>query len=452
MRRILSHRYQKYVITTDGMTYNQRMINQSDFSQGLSQKLGLVDVDFYVDDINGNNSNDGSQAFPFKTLQHALDAGPSCPNGEYRIHLIGVGPYILPDYVKGVYPSGTSGEPLMILGDEMTSVYSGTVSTVSGAEVTIASATFVPDEYRNLVYHGLSGASAGRYYTISANDVADLTSLGGTFHAAAGDTFEILKPTTLLSPTTANFTEINGGRVGFYACEFQTGALTITGATVLLDACLMSLTSNFVARDGARFYSCATSFSREFFSITDVGTQSGSTGACFSLPSDSQCEITNQAFAYGYFQSNCPWLIDTHAVCVAYGVDVAIDGSAGTFCFRVDHRSQLKNAPGWIRLVGNGAGCIGLDVIRSSSVDFGNGSIDKCGLTAVYSRIDARASLSELDGSIGNGAGLILESGGCSSIGPGMFLTGQAGDIIVDGSSVPVTWTQASPYISSHAG
>ncbi len=65
----------------------------SDLVSAINAVPGMMSKTFYVDAVNGNDSNDGSQAAPFATLKKAIDSAP--PGAVCYIYLLDNAPHIV---------------------------------------------------------------------------------------------------------------------------------------------------------------------------------------------------------------------------------------------------------------------------------------------------------------------------------------------------------------------
>lgn len=81
--------------------------NMNQINKDLNIRLigTIEDKIYYVDGTNGMDSNDGSQAKPFKTIQHAIDLLPQCINHNITIN-IGAGTYNEDIKILGFYGKG----------------------------------------------------------------------------------------------------------------------------------------------------------------------------------------------------------------------------------------------------------------------------------------------------------------------------------------------------------
>lgn len=415
----------------------------------ISARAGLQDVILYVDSSAGNDSNAGTAGSPFQTLAKALQTVPSAPTGKCRIMLAGAGPYTMPANAAGVSP-GPYGEPLVVSGDTFTQITTGTVSSVSGATLTPTVGGMTVDLYRGAIYHGLTGTSSGKYYTIATNSASQLTSIGNTFGAANGDTFEILTARTVI---TGPDVQINGsGKIGFYRCKFTWGATDIVeSASVLFDACNLAGTGRFNARFRARAYFANTNSIYDFLRITDIGTQSGITGGYFSDTTVivSGIRAFNTSLLYGYVVTKRAIVADSHATADFLGFDSDLTGNASSRPITVQNTSVLRLTGGYNRIVAGGSGGIAISVIENSMAQLSSVVITNAGTEAILCSLASYIMMTSVTGSSGNGLGVRVLTGGRVEDSSGNTVTGTTGDILIDADSTAVPWSTTGGYIQS---
>lgn len=426
----------------------QPHFRRSDVLAGIFPPIGAPDTEFWVDSVAGDDTNPGTQAEPFKTLEHAYDEMPGTLSGKGRIHLVGAGPYTQPEVYNGPYPNGPNGQPLVILGDTFTQLFTGSVTLVAGAVVTVAGGGMTVNAFRGKIYHGLTGTSAGQYRYIARNDATTLSSLSNTFAAAIGDTFEILEPQTVIDGASP---EIVGGRMAFYAIKIAcaTSWDVVDQASVLYDAVEFN-TPRYDGRFRSKSYFAQISVVPGFSMVTDVGTQLGSTGMFFNATGTVAAIITNGSLAYGYLVCLRQIQIVDQAYLDILGIESNLAGLAGTTtAISIDKLSLVLFNAGWNRITGSAlATSTGLGVLHMShALLLGAPVFEDCGLVAIRGLQGSYLSILA-SGSSGNGAGVWVDSlGSIEKVGT-PTVTGTFGDIGVgDGGtpgagSNPILWTQ----------
>jgi hypothetical protein len=420
----------------------------------LNKLLGLVDVEYWVNSAAGSNSNSGSQSSPFQTLAYALSLIPANPRKKCRIRLVGAGPYTLPAFLSGVEPYGNEGQPLMVCGDAMTQVATGTVQSVSSATLTPTVGGMTADAYRGLIYHGLTGTSTGKYYQIANNSATQLTSIGNTFGAAGGDTFEILRPITVLSGASL---QINGsGKVGFWRCTLTLGSLDVVAhGSVLWDACEIALTGRYGGRLQSLNQFGATASAYDFLNVTDIGTQSGQTGAFFSgagFPSNG-IRMFDESEGTGFLVSRSGFATYGGGQWYFLGLDVDVTGGANSSGVLLQEGGFAQLNQGYHRLVLGGADGVGIAVAQNSFARLTNAaiSITQAGVAGIDISIGGAVEMDNVSGSAGNAVGVWVHWGGVLFNKGGNTLTGSSGNIKVDDDATTITWAQAGFVVLSNA-
>lgn len=413
----------------------------------IDQILGLVDVEYYVNAATGSDSDNGSIGSPFATLEYALSLIPACPTGKCRVYLIGAGPYTFPEKWDGPEPQGFFGEPLMIVGEFDVPVKTGSLTAAVAPTATVSGGGMVVDAYRGLTYHGLTGTSAGKRFTIATNSATQLTSLANTFGAANGDTFEILQPLTVI---TGADLQINGpGKVGFCACRFTNTTWEVTSnATALFDACVFASTSRFRANFEARVWFCATAFAQDFYFITDIGTQSGTVGAYFA-PSNALITFETKSLTRGWLVASRIMQMDNQAYASLGGLDVDVSAQSNVIALTADYGSIFRKNTGWGRIVGASVSGTGIAARHGTYLDLSACVITGCITAAIGLQTSSFAVLNGVSGSSGNGVGVLVDDGSTLFNTGGNTLTGTSGNVVVDGSSLATPWASIPALISS---
>lgn len=200
----------------------------------------------YVDSAAGNDTNAGTQAAPFKTVQRAFDERGNyiVRNAAFVIQLIGVGPYALPAFASGwlSYDKGCT----VIRGDNAAVTVYATGTATSGfgsTSVLTTAAGLGVDTHKGRFVRFTSGANVGCIGQICEHTDASITFCAlMPFAVASGDTFEIMTPGSQLSGT-CTISDIRAANVlGVFAAlifelVYMTGTFVLDKATALALAC-----------------------------------------------------------------------------------------------------------------------------------------------------------------------------------------------------------------------
>jgi len=457
-----------YYATDQGITY------QSDgvATWTVVANPGFVDQAFTVDGVAGNDANVGTVAHPFATLTRAFTAVSPTPRGKSRILLVGAGPYAAPANVSGVVPAGPNGQPLVVVGDAYTQVATGAVTLRSGAALTTG-LNLAADQVRGWIYHGLTGVSAGQYQQIATNTVGPnsvLTLLSGALYTvgAPGDTFEILRPTTVI---TVNGTSLSNGFLGFWRCVLNTGATgLIIGDEIEIGFDVCEWQSGGAANlnvDDAKVY--AQPFagnpivplgfhlanSQVFARITDIGSPIGSFVGVYEH-GHALIYFSGQPKYAGSYVGGATLNNPTGSVVLNFsygGFDLANAAAGFTAVSLSGSGSNFSCSNGWNRFALGGAGTFGLVAGYDSYANCTNCLFTGCGTAMAGSRRGV-VYAQNVSGSTGNVLGGLVSHGGAILSGGSVAVTGSSGDVQIDGQ-VPKSWATAfgaDSIIQSNAG
>lgn len=164
-------------------------------------KETTADIDIYVDSINGDDSNDGTQANPIKTLDEADARIPHVVNHAINIHLRAQN-YVVGN--RGFFLTGRllNNGFIAVMADEDwdPNVYNVIATGTAQAGSTYASLkhgkTLTTNEWRGYTLEFTSGANAGLRRTIAWNDSTDVDPGEWLFsNPAAGDTYRVFEAT-----------------------------------------------------------------------------------------------------------------------------------------------------------------------------------------------------------------------------------------------------------------
>ena len=167
-----------------------------EFTEVMKQNFAVIDartpvfstgsVDYWIDAVNGNDANAGSEALPFKTIKRALDIIPS----HYR-HTHSASIYLRSGtYAESFDLSHTfeRDSRVLLVGVDwsiptLVGAASGVLSSSFGAQglphtAVIVSGTYADNELRCKFFKITSGASSGSYLPIAANVSGNLVDFG----------------------------------------------------------------------------------------------------------------------------------------------------------------------------------------------------------------------------------------------------------------------------------
>lgn len=404
-------------------------------------------VEYYVDIVTGSNTTgNGSNQHPFQTLEFAYSMIPHSPSGTCRIILVGFGPYFIPESLQGVVPQGDSGEPLLIYGDGWATEFVGVVTAVGGALIQFGG-IIAENAWQGLVYHGLTGSSTGQYYQIGHNTSTDVYSIGGTFGASPGDTFEILRPLTRIEAAT-NLTLGGPGKIGFYRCQIACDTFNIIDASVLFDACILEFNDVFSGRLQSTCQFMAVGESEDFSVINDVGTQIGKTGMFFNNPVQepgNSVRMFDGSVGIGYVIARGGIDTWTAGQWILQGTDIdLLNAGANSFGIVCKANGYLEMNQGYHHLVLGGASGVGIRIDGGAKAILSSATIviEQAGVAALIVEGGGILNMDTVSGSIGNGYGVLVRDGGFLFNSGGNTVTGTGGDVQIYPSSVSLGWGQ----------
>lgn len=159
----------------------------------------------------GSDSNPGTQALPFLTIQKAIDVLPKRIKHAVQIN-VGAGTFagaMLEGFVfetlgtdaTGLYITGTLGTSTLASGlttGTFASATAGTANTTTWGTATATSAGWTVDDLRGRFVRIDSGTGAGQVRAIDSN-TADTITVAGSWTAPTGATFTIVEPSTILN-------------------------------------------------------------------------------------------------------------------------------------------------------------------------------------------------------------------------------------------------------------
>lgn len=192
----------------------------------LGQAVSLSPVAIFVDSINGNDSNPGTELLPLQTLQAAINASavPGFKNtmdvnfapGHYPYDCT-ANPLGFQNIVFGGFLGAQIANPFVNLNGAYSSVYGTLTATVTSQGDTMkdGSLTTVADANFGNVLLCLTGDNAGQYRTIIDNNTVGQFSVSIPFFSAVaiGDQFEVLTPSVFFDLTGFTTWSSTGGRV-----------------------------------------------------------------------------------------------------------------------------------------------------------------------------------------------------------------------------------------------
>jgi len=178
-----------------------------------------LDVLIYVDPA-GSDFNPGTAALPVATYAKALSLVPASWKKQCKI-FFAAGTYQIPPGLNrtGV-PIGAGATPLCLIGTN-TIVKASFADAIGGSNLIINGAFGVTD-YTGALVQCLTGSNAGQEILARRNDATTLevlnSPIGGGFlnPIGAGDTFQIVRPASILENNNATPTfVVNGSGFGF---------------------------------------------------------------------------------------------------------------------------------------------------------------------------------------------------------------------------------------------
>lgn len=193
-------------------------------SAGIQSLVTLAKIELWVDNVNGDDGNDGSVGLPIKSLVEMEARLPVIINHTVMVRVLpfdasvpNAGAYEWP-----VFRNRTMRAPIIIRGEGFQQLSTGTAGAGS-SQVAVVSSGLTTDELMNASasIHILSGAAIGDKRNISENTTTDIypsSAFSGV--VAEGDSFEIIKPLVRLTLSAqidggvlfANGTSFGGGQ------------------------------------------------------------------------------------------------------------------------------------------------------------------------------------------------------------------------------------------------
>ena len=200
----------------------------------------LDDVNIYVDGVNGNDLNSGSQSAPLQTLAAALAAVPPSNRKSSQITLVPGAPYLWP--LGNFFPPtpiGREASPLAIVGGLSAPLASG-VETIGGDTAKLSGAALVPSTLRGKMALVTSGTLANTLAHITDNDATSVTLANTIGNIAIGDTWEVVD-TSVEIDFQVGLTQIEGGVIGF--SKVKLADPSFGNATVVFSHCAVDMGS-----------------------------------------------------------------------------------------------------------------------------------------------------------------------------------------------------------------
>lgn len=166
-------------------------------------------VELYVDNINGDDSNDGTESNPLKTLAEAETRIPKIVNHDVIIHVL---PYDASVPTVGAYSwqkfrARMLNARILVVGEGFQIVTTGTAQSGSSRTRIVTTGGMTVDEYVDdpTFIRMTSGSASGDIRTISENtaDYIDPTKIFSDV-VDAGDTYELLRPLVRCSAAETN--------------------------------------------------------------------------------------------------------------------------------------------------------------------------------------------------------------------------------------------------------
>ena len=256
------------------------ILNLIDCLRQIDQTFSDLGLTWYVDTVNGNDTTgDGSQSAPFATISkvQGFYGQNAYINGKVNIMLTAPTTNKLRAITDWKILFGPSGQ-LTIQGMDAAKVLTGGpytinaggwadlgVATVMGHQITLNGAVLVPHAHKGHFMRVLTGAAnrVGNYYCILDNTDTILYIARTSAPLAAGNTFEIVMPGTVIQPLPSM---LDFDIEGLQAYEFLYGdRLIFTNIHLLGDLQIHSLycgiTFGFCYLEGtSKWLNCSSMF------------------------------------------------------------------------------------------------------------------------------------------------------------------------------------------------
>lgn len=168
-------------------------------SKSLTSLFTTTPINLYVDNINGNDANDGSIGSPLQSLVEAEARLPLVINHRVIIHVLpydvsvpNVGAYVWPPFRERILR-----EPIVVISENFETVTTGTAQAGTGQLILVTAGGLTDNEYVDTpsFLRITSGLAAGDIRTIQYNTVTDIEpDYPFSDVVASGDTYEILRP------------------------------------------------------------------------------------------------------------------------------------------------------------------------------------------------------------------------------------------------------------------
>lgn len=193
--------------------HNQEILDLLDALRQVEEQMGLLNIMIYVDTVNGDDTTgDGSADAPFATINHVqkLLGQNAYINGKINIFVSAPTGSPLTDIGNWNLRFGPSGQ-LTIQGTDDPEIKAGgpyTINSwtdlgaafVAGHACGLAAAPWIADDLQGWFIHMLDGAAEGNYYAIIENSTDNCFCAYTTDPPANGDSFEIVRPGTIIDP------------------------------------------------------------------------------------------------------------------------------------------------------------------------------------------------------------------------------------------------------------
>ena len=263
-------------------------------------------VTVYVDPTNGSDSNDGTQSYPFKTLQKAIDTVPKGTKQYSVIHM-----------TAGTY--ATSGTSVPFMTDDQCINFSASGAVVISSKVLI-------EDFSDIKFSGGSGTSftinntveANTFSTVYSDVVISIDGSGGS-----GTALSLKSGARFIHESTTKTIELSG----LYGVKAETAstayfyALTTSLGTGFSGGCGISATNGAVVSYGTHTTTFTTAKSTASGGRILEGTQPvlGTMASTDDAPYDSK----------SYGRKNGNW-VEVTGGGVAGGATYYVDASSGS--------------------------------------------------------------------------------------------------------------------------
>jgi hypothetical protein len=238
-----------------------------DFDPRSQSTTALNDVNLYVDGVNGNDNNSGSQSAPLKTLAAALALVPPSNAKSSQVTLIPGSVYQWP--LGNFFPPapiGPKASPLAIVGGLSAPLANG-VETIGGDTAKLSGAVLVPNTLRGKMARvtTVTSPAFNNLAHITGNDATSVTLCQKIGNVAVNDTWEVVDTSVEVDFQEGN-SAIVGGIIGFSKVKladptFGNAAVAFSDVAVDMGSCNTEGLFGWFMPDGTLLSALSGSFS-----------------------------------------------------------------------------------------------------------------------------------------------------------------------------------------------